>query len=39
VRYAADAIIGFEHEHEARQYLQDLRERLAVYELELNRSQ
>jgi len=37
VRYADDAIIGFQHESEARQYLQDLQERLAVYGLELNR--
>ena len=37
VRYADDAIIGFQHEDEARQYLQDLQERLAVYGLELNR--
>ena len=36
VRYADDAIIGFQHEDEARQYLQDLRERLRVFGLELN---
>lgn len=36
VRYADDAIIGFEHEDEAKQYLQDLRERLSVFGLELN---
>jgi len=36
VRYADDAIIGFQHESEARQYLQDPQERLAVYGLELN---
>ena len=36
VRYADDAIIGFQHEDEARQYLQDLRERLSVFGLELN---
>ncbi len=37
VRYADDAIIGFQHEDEARQYLQDVQERLAVFGLELNR--
>jgi hypothetical protein len=37
VRYTDDGIIGFQHEDEARQYLQDLQERLAVYGLELNR--
>jgi RNA-directed DNA polymerase len=36
VRYADDAIIGFQHENEARQYLQDLRERLSEFGLELN---
>ena len=36
VRYADDAIIGFQHEAEARQYLQDLRERLSDFGLELN---
>ena len=36
VRYADDAIIGFQHEDEARQYLQDLRERLSDFGLELN---
>ena len=36
VRYADDAIIGFEHEDEAKQYLQDLRVRLSVFGLELN---
>ena len=36
VRYADDAIIGFQHEAQARQYLQDLRERLGVFGLELN---
>ena len=36
VRYADDAIIGFEHEDEAKQYLQDLRERLSDFGLELN---
>ena len=36
VRYAADAIIGFKNEHEARQYLKDLQEQLGEYGLELN---
>jgi len=36
VRYADDAIIGFQHEDEARQYLQELRERLGDFGLELN---
>lgn len=36
VRYADDAIIGFEHEHEARQYLKDLQARLGEFGLELN---
>ena len=36
VRYADDAVLGFEHEHEARQYLQDLQARLGEYGLELN---
>jgi RNA-directed DNA polymerase len=36
VRYADDAIIGFQREDEARQYLQDLRERLSDFGLELN---
>lgn len=36
IRYADDAIIGFQHENEARQYLQELRERLSEFGLELN---
>jgi group II intron reverse transcriptase/maturase len=36
VRYADDAILGFQHENEARQYLKDLRERLSEFGLELN---
>jgi hypothetical protein len=36
VRYADDAIVGFQHEHEAEQYLSDLREHLRQYGLELN---
>ena len=36
VRYADDAIIGFQNENEARQYLKDLQERLGDFGLELN---
>jgi RNA-directed DNA polymerase len=36
VRYADDAIIGFQTEQEARQYLKDLEERLGDFGLELN---
>jgi RNA-directed DNA polymerase len=36
VRYADDAIIGFQNEKEARQYLRDLQERLGDFGLELN---
>ncbi len=36
VRYADDAIIGFQHEWEARQYLKQLQERLGEFGLELN---
>lgn len=36
VRYAGDAIIGFQSENEARQYLKDLQERLGDFGLELN---
>jgi len=36
VRYADDAILGFQNEHEARQYLEDLRVRLSDFGLELN---
>ena len=36
VRYADDAIIGFQHEHEARLYLKQLQERLGEFGLELN---
>jgi group II intron reverse transcriptase/maturase len=36
VRYADDAVIGFQHEHEARKFLEELREQLAEYGLELN---
>ena len=36
VRYAADTIVGFQHEVDARRFLDDLRERLAKFELELH---
>lgn len=36
VRYADDAIIGFQHEQEARLYLKELQERLGDFGLELN---
>src|SRR5258708_15368716 len=36
VRYADDAIIGFQTEQAARQYLKDLEERLRDFRLELN---
>ena len=36
VRYADDAVIGFQHQYEAEKFLKDLRERLGKYGLELN---
>jgi group II intron reverse transcriptase/maturase len=36
VRYADDAVIGFQHQHEAEKFLKDLREQLRQYGLELN---
>jgi len=36
VRYADDAILGFEHQDEAERYLRELKERLREYGLELN---
>jgi RNA-directed DNA polymerase len=36
VRYADDAVIGFQHEYEAKKFLKDLREQLGQYGLELN---
>jgi RNA-directed DNA polymerase len=36
VRYADDAVLGFQHEREARGYLRELREHLLSYGLELN---
>jgi RNA-directed DNA polymerase len=36
VRYADDAVIGFQHRYQAQRFLKDLREHLSVYGLELN---
>lgn len=36
VRYADDFVVGFEHQHEARQFLNELKERLARFNLELH---
>jgi group II intron reverse transcriptase/maturase len=36
VRYADDTIVGFEHEHEARQFLHDLQERMGLFDLSLH---
>src|SRR5271168_4978600 len=36
VRYADDAVIGFQHDYEAEKFLKDLREQLGKYGLELN---
>jgi RNA-directed DNA polymerase len=36
VRYADDAILGFEHQQEAERYLRELKEHLRQYGLELN---
>ena len=36
VRYADDFIIGFQHEHEARRFLDELRERLGKFALSLH---
>ena len=36
VRYADDAVLGFEHEHEAERFLEQLRERLGKFGLELH---
>jgi hypothetical protein len=35
VRYADDAVLGFEHREDAEQFLEQLRERLAKFGLEL----
>jgi RNA-directed DNA polymerase len=36
IRYADDTIVGFQHEHEAREFLDDLKERLGKFELTLH---
>lgn len=36
VRYADDTIVGFEHEHEARQFLHDLQDRMGLFDLSLH---
>ena len=36
IRYADDFIVGFQHEHEAKAFLQDLQERLRKFELALH---
>jgi RNA-directed DNA polymerase len=36
IRYADDTIVGFQHEADARRFLDDLRERLATFELDLH---
>ena len=36
VRYADDAVLGFEHREDAEQFLEQLRERLAKFGLELH---
>ena len=36
IRYADDTIVGFQHEADARRFLDDLRGRLAEFELELH---
>jgi RNA-directed DNA polymerase len=36
IRYADDTIIGFQHEHEARTFLDKLKERMRKFELALH---
>jgi reverse transcriptase-like protein len=36
IRYADDTIVGFQHEHEAKAFLDDLKERLRAFELTLH---
>jgi len=35
IRYADDMIVGFQHEHEAKAFLDDLKERMRAFELAL----
>ena len=36
IRYADDTIVGFQHEHEARAFLDDLKERMRAFDLALH---
>ena len=36
IRYADDTIVGFQHEHEAKTFLEDLKERMRAFELALH---
>jgi len=36
IRYADDTIVGFQHEHEAKAFLEDLKERLRLFDLTLH---
>ena len=36
IRYADDTIVGFQHEHEAKAFLDDLKERMRAFELALH---
>ena len=36
IRYADDTIVGFQHEHEAQTFLEDLKERLSAFDLTLH---
>jgi group II intron reverse transcriptase/maturase len=36
IRYADDTIVGFEHEHEAKAFLDDLKERMQAFDLTLH---
>jgi RNA-directed DNA polymerase len=36
IRYADDTIVGFQHEHEAKAFLEDLKERMRASELALS---
>jgi hypothetical protein len=36
IRYADDTIVGFQHEHEARTFLDELKKRIRKFELALH---
>jgi hypothetical protein len=36
VRYADDTIVGFEHKHEAQEFLHDVQERMGLFDLALH---